>query len=102
MAPVTRAASRNGPSRRSHMSSNFNNPELYGGAALPSQIDLTDILRRVYSWVCAGLVVCFRVPYFVGQIVLGKIHRPPLPTFFTSPWAYICPIFLYFVLAVTP
>jgi uncharacterized protein len=83
------------------MSSNFNNPELYGGAALPSQIDLSDIMRRVYSWVCAGLVVCFGVSYVVDQIVLGKINSPTLATFFASPWAYIGSIVLYFAVGLT-
>ncbi len=45
------------------------NSDLSSGAALPSQIDLGDIMRRVYSWVCVGLVVCFGVAYFVGQVL---------------------------------
>jgi uncharacterized protein len=76
--------------------------DLSGGAAVPSNIDLADIMRRVYSWVCAGLVVCFGVSYFVGQVIVGyltKGENPTLGALFVSPWAYIGSIVLYFVVA---
>jgi uncharacterized protein len=83
--------------------SSFFNPEL-SGASLPSQLNLADIMRRVYLWVCAGLIVCFGVSSFVGQIILGYVHKgenPTLGAFFTSPIVYIGSIVLYFVVAFT-
>jgi FtsH-binding integral membrane protein len=80
------------------------NTDYSGGAALPSQIDLADIMRRVYSWVCVGLVVCFGIAYFVGNIVLTYIHtgqNAALAAFFTNPIVYIAAIILYFVVAFT-
>jgi uncharacterized protein len=77
------------------------NTDYSSGASLPSQINLSDIMRRVYSWVCAGLVVCFGIAYFVGQVVLGKIYSPTLAAFFISPWVYIGAIVLYFVVGLT-
>jgi hypothetical protein len=80
------------------------NTDLTSGAAVPSHIDLADIMRRVYSWLCAGLVVCFGVSYFVGQIILNYVNKgenPTLGQFFTSPWVYIGSIVLYFVVAFT-
>ena len=79
------------------MSSPFNS-DLSGSASLPSQINLSDIMRRVYSWVCAGLVVCFGVSYFVGQTVLAG-QNEALIGFFTNPFVYIAAIILYFVVA---
>jgi uncharacterized protein len=80
------------------------NTDLTGGAAVPSQIDLADIMRRVYSWLCAGLIVCFGVSFFVGQIILDYVKKgenPTLGQFFTSPWVYVGSIVLYFVVAFT-
>jgi len=83
------------------VSSPFNS-DLSGSASLPSQINLSDIMRRVYSWVCAGLVVCFGVSYFVGQTVINYINtgqNAALAEFFTNPIVYIAAIVLYFVVA---
>jgi uncharacterized protein len=77
------------------------NSDLSGGASVPSSIDLGDIMRRVYSWVCAGLVVCFGVSFFVAQVILGKISSPTLAAFFTNQLVYIGAIVLYFVVGFT-
>ncbi len=85
------------------MSSPFNS-DLSGSASLPSQIDLSDIMRRVYSWVCVGLVVCFGIAYFVGNIVLNYVQtgqNAALAEFFINPFVYIGAIVLYFVVGFT-
>jgi FtsH-binding integral membrane protein len=80
------------------------NSDLSGGAALPSRIDLSEIMRRVYSWVCAGLVVCFAIAYFVGQTIINYLNtgqNATLAEFFINPIVYIGSIVLYFVVAFT-
>jgi len=80
------------------------NTDYSGGAALPSRIDLSDIMRRVYSWVCVGLVVCFGIAYFVGNTVLNYVktgQNAALAEFFINPFVYIGAIVLYFVVGFT-
>ena len=80
------------------------NTDYSSGAALPSQINLSDIMRRVYSWVCVGLVVCFGIAYFVGNTVLNYVQtgqNAALAEFFINPFVYIGAIVLYFVVGFT-
>jgi FtsH-binding integral membrane protein len=80
------------------------NTDYSSGAALPSRIELSDIMRRVYSWVCVGLVVCFGIAYFVGATVQNYLQtgqNAALAQFFTNQWVYIGAIVLYFVVGFT-
>jgi FtsH-binding integral membrane protein len=80
------------------------NTDYSSGASLPSQINLSDIMRRVYSWVCVGLVVCFGIAYWVGQTIITYLNtgqNAALAEFFINPIVYIGAIVLYFVVAFT-